>query len=104
MTHVGVLCNLDMNGDPLQDLSASVINRAWLIGRLLAPEDIGLFLYCPKDVAATSEVPGYVLEQEKLVATQRPVPRVSANWSYRTRHLLRHGMGYQPFKRWMREQ
>lgn len=104
MTHVGVLCNLDVNGDPLQELSPSVINRAWLIGRLLAPEDTGLFLYCPKDVAPTSEVPGYVLEKEKLVATQRPVPRVSANWSYRTRHLLRHGMGYQPFKRWMREQ
>src|SRR4029453_12937989 len=31
------------------------------------------------------------------------VPRVNANWSYRTRQLLRNGMGYQPFKRWMRE-
>jgi glutathione synthase/RimK-type ligase-like ATP-grasp enzyme len=103
MTHVGVLCNVDLNGDPLQQLSPSVINRACLIGRMLAPGDIRLFLYCPKDVASTGEVPGFVLEDQKLVATQRPVPRVNANWSYRTRHLLRHGMGYQPFKRWMRE-
>jgi YheC/D like ATP-grasp len=103
MTYVGVLCNVDLDGDPLQQLSPSVINRAVLIGRLLAPEDIRLFLYCPKDVAASGEAPGYVLEGQKLVETRRPVPRVSANWSYRTRHLLRHGMGYQSFKQWMRE-
>jgi len=103
MTHVGVLCNVDMTGDPLQELSPSVINRAYLIGELLAPGDIRLFLYCPKDVASNGEVPGFVLQEQKLVATRQPVPRVSANWSYRTRQLLRHGMGYRRFKRWMRE-
>jgi len=103
LTYVGVLCNVDTEGNPLQQLSPSVINRACLIGRMLAPENIRLFLYCPKDVAATGEVPGYVLEEQKLVATRQPVPRVSANWSYRTRQLLRHGMGYQSFKQWMRE-
>jgi glutathione synthase/RimK-type ligase-like ATP-grasp enzyme len=102
LTYVGVLCNVDMDGDPMQQLSPSVINRAWLIGRLLA-EDVRLFLYCPKDVEPNGEVPGYVLEGQTLVATRRPVPRVSANWSYRTRQLLRHGMGYRSFKHWMRE-
>ena len=56
MTNVGVLCNLDMDGDPMQHLSPSVINRACLIDRLLAPQDIRLFLYCPKDVAEAGEV------------------------------------------------
>jgi glutathione synthase/RimK-type ligase-like ATP-grasp enzyme len=103
MTHVGVLCNVDANGDPREELSPSVINRAFLIGRLLAQDDIRLFLFCPKDVTATGDVPGFLLEEQQLLATRQPVPRVNANWSYRTRHLLRHGMGYQPFKRWMRE-
>jgi glutathione synthase/RimK-type ligase-like ATP-grasp enzyme len=102
LTYVGVLCNVDLDGDPLQQLSPSVVNRACLIGRLMG-DDVRLFLYCPKDVTPTGEVPGYVLEGQKLVATRRPVPRVSANWSYRTRQLLRHGMGYQSFKHWMRE-
>ena len=104
MRYAGVLCNVDVDGDPMQQLSPSVVNRAFLISRLLAPDDIRLFLYCPKDVAPTGDVPGFVLEDQSLVATRRPVPRVSANWSYRTRQLLRHGMGYQSFKHWMREQ
>ncbi|MEO5988362.1 MAG: YheC/YheD family protein [Candidatus Eisenbacteria bacterium] len=103
MTQVGVLCNVDTDGDPREQLSPSVINRAFLIGRLLAEDDIRLFLYCPKDVAATGEVPGFLLDEEQLIAQRRTVPHVNANWSYRTRQLLRHGMGYQPFKRWMRE-
>ena len=103
MTHVGVLCNLDTQSDPRVQLSPSVVNRAWLIGRELANEDIRLFLYCPKDVDASGETPGFLLEDEELVAGRRPVPRVNANWSYRTRHLLRDGMGYLRFKRWMRE-
>lgn len=103
MTHVGVLCNVDANGDPREELSPSVVNRAFLIGRLLAQDGIRLFLFCPKDVNATGEVPGFLLEEQQLLPTRQPVPRVNANWSYRTRHLLRHGMGYQPFKRWMRE-
>ncbi|MEO5616598.1 MAG: YheC/YheD family protein [Candidatus Eisenbacteria bacterium] len=103
MIPIGVLCNVDTQADPREQLSPSVVNRAWLVGRLLATEDIRLFLYCPKDVDETGEVPGYVLEGEEPVAARRPVPRVNANWSYRTRQLLRHGMGYQPFKRWMRE-
>ena len=103
MTDVGVLCNVDSNADPREQLSPSVINRAFLIGGLLAPAGIRLFLFCPKDVAATGEAPGFLLEQGQLVAVRQTVPRVNANWSYRTRHLLRHGMGYQPFKHWMRE-
>lgn len=103
MTHVGVLCNVDANGDPREQLSPSVINRAFLIGGMLASEDIRLFLFCPKDVVASGEVPGFLLEDQQLVAVRQTVPRINANWSYRTRQLLRHGMGYQPFKHWMRE-
>jgi hypothetical protein len=103
MTHVGVLCNVDTERNPLQQLSASVVNRACLIGRLLADDGLQLFLYCPKDLDATGEVPGYVLADRQLTAARRAVPRVNANWSYRTRQLLRRGMGYQPFKRWMRD-
>ncbi len=103
MTHIGVLCNVDTDGDPREQLSPSVINRAFLIGRQLAEHDLRLFLYCPKDVAATGEVPGFLLEEQQLIPHRQTVPRVNANWSYRTRQLLRHGMGYQPFKRWMRE-
>jgi hypothetical protein len=100
---IGVLCNVDMNGDPREQLSASVINRAFLLGQLLAQDDIRLFLYCPKDVAANGEVPGFLLEDQLLLRVRQTVPRVNANWSYRTRHLLRQGMGYRSFKRWMQE-
>jgi YheC/D-like protein len=104
MTHIGMLCNLDVDGDPREQLSPSVINRACLIDDLLAPDGIHVFLYCPKDISADGETSGYVLEQRIPVATRQMVPRVNANWSYRTRQLLRGGMGYQPFKRWMRDQ
>jgi hypothetical protein len=103
MTHVGVLCNVDVRTDPREQLSASVVNRVFLIGRLLAGEDIHLFLYCPKDVDAAGEAPGFVLDGERLIPTCRAVPPVNANWTYRTRHLLRFGMGYERFKRWMHD-
>ena len=103
MTHIGVLCNLDTSADPRQQLSTSVLNRAYLISQLLEPEGIRLFLYSPKDVTPDGEAPGFVLHEGLPVAGHRSVPRVNANWTYATRRLLRAGMGYQPFKRWMRE-
>lgn len=103
MTYVGMLCNLDTHGDPREQLSPSVINRACLIDELLAPAGIRVFLYCPKDITANEDVGGYVLEERTPRATRQAVPRINANWSYRTRQLLRGGMGYQPFKRWMRD-
>jgi hypothetical protein len=104
MTHVGMLCNVELDVDPREQLSPSVVNRACLVDDLLAPDDIRLFLYCPRDVTADGEVPGYMLEKRVPVALRAPVPRVNANWSYRTRQLLKSGMGYQSFKRWMRDQ
>lgn len=98
-----MLCNVDAHGDPREQLTPSVINRACLIDELLAPDSIRVFLYCPKDITANGEAPGYVLEQRIPVRLRGMVPRVNANWSYRTRQLLRGGMGYQPFKRWLRE-
>jgi glutathione synthase/RimK-type ligase-like ATP-grasp enzyme len=102
MTQIGVLCNVDVDGDPREQLSASVINRTFLIGGLLADAGVRLFVYCPKDVAPSGEVRGFRLEDQQLVPSRLPVPRVNANWSYRTRQLLRHGMGYESFKHWMR--
>jgi len=100
---VGLLCNCTADGDPKQQLSASLINRAFLIDELLAPADIRVFLYSPKDVAPTGDVPGYVREGEDLVAARRPVPRVNANLTYATRRLLEQGMGYRRFKEWTRQ-
>jgi hypothetical protein len=103
MTYIGMLCNVDMDSDPREQLSPSVINRACLIDDLLAPAGIRAFLYCPKDVSSGGDTPGYVLKERIPYAVRQPVPRVNANWSYRTRQLLRSGMGYQPFKRWLRD-
>jgi len=103
MTHLGVLCNLDPAADPRQQLSPSVLNRAHLIGKLLKADGIQLFLYSPKDVTPDGDAPGYAFENGAPVSTRQALPRVNANWSYATRRLLRQGMGYQPFKRWMRE-
>jgi hypothetical protein len=103
MTYVGVLCNVDVSADPREQLSPSVVNRAYILDELLAPADIRVFLYCPKDVTAGGEVPGFVLGQDAPAALRQPVPRVNANCSYSTRRLLRQGMRYQPFKKWMQE-
>lgn len=103
MKLVGLLCNCTADEDPKQQLSPSLINRAFLIDELLAPEDIRVFLYSPKDVAPTGDVPGYVREGENLVAARQPVPRVNANLTYATRRLLDQGMGYQRFKEWTRQ-
>ena len=103
MTFVGVLCNCTATADPRDQLSPSLINRAFLIDELLAPSGIRVFLYSPKDVPREGDVPGYVLEDGTAVAVRRPVPKVNANWTYATRHLLRLGMGYQRFKEWTRQ-
>ena len=103
MTYVGVLCNVDVSADPREQLSPSVVNRAYILDELLSPADIRVFLYCPKDVTAGGEVPGFVLGQDAPAALRQPVPRVNANCSYSTRRLLRQGMRYQPFKKWMQE-
>ncbi len=105
---VGLLCNCSEKDDPKAQLSASVINRAFLLDRILEPSGIEVFLYSPADVSAeqtrsTGRVEGYRVAGDDLVPTTRPIPRVNANWTYRTRKLIDGGMGYRQFKRWTRE-
>ena len=103
MTYVGMMCNVDLEGDPRERLSPSAFNRTYLVDELLEPAGIRVFLYSPMDVTSAGEADGFVLEEKNLVAVRRPVPRVNANCSFRTRHLLRQGMGYRRFKRWLHE-
>ncbi|MGH7289197.1 MAG: YheC/YheD family protein [Myxococcota bacterium] len=103
MKLVGLLCNCTADENPKQQLSPSLLNRAFLIDELLAPAGIRVFLYSPKDVTPTGDVAGYVREDEDLVAARQPVPRVNANWTYATRRLLDQGMGYRRFKEWTRQ-
>jgi len=87
----------------MEDLSPSLINRAFLIDRLLRPSGIALFLYSPSDVSSMEEVSGYVIEGDNLIVARKPVPQVNANWTYGTRRLINQGMGYNHFKRWTEE-
>jgi glutathione synthase/RimK-type ligase-like ATP-grasp enzyme len=111
MKTLGLLCNLKDKKDPKSSLSPSVINRAFLIDRLLKPSGIEVFLYSPRDVPiedvedvnAASDIPGYRIAGDELLADARPVPRVNANWTYATRRLIDRGMGYRRFKRWTKE-
>src|SRR5262245_30167152 len=100
---VGILCNCTADQDPRQQLSPSLVNRAFLIDEHLAPMGIRVFLYSPKDVTANGEVPGYMLEGHDVVAARQTVPRVNANRTYATRRLIEQGMGYSRFKAWVRE-
>lgn len=103
MKYVGLLCNCSMTGDPKDELSPSLVNRAFLIDRLLRPEGIGMFLYSPREVNSPGAVPGYTISGDELLSCSQPVPRVNANWTYGTRRLLNQGMGYGRFKRWVGE-
>lgn len=96
---VGLLCNCPMDGDPKESLSPSLDNRAFLIERLLRPAGIGVFLYSPRVVSAPTDVAGYRVSGDELVADKRDMPRVNANWTYGTRRLLNQGIGYNGFKR-----
>lgn len=100
---IGLLCNCSIQADPKEELSPSLVNRAFLIDRLLRPSGIAVFLYSPHDVSSIAEVPGFLVEGDELVASREPVPRVNANWTYGTRRLINQGMGYNRFKRWTRE-
>src|SRR5262245_61546003 len=64
---------------------------------------VSVFLYSPKDVTASGEAPGYVLEGHEVVVARRTVPRVNANWTYATRRLIDQGMGYSRFKGWAKQ-
>ena len=103
MTHLGVLCNLEAHRDPLEQPSPSVINRAYLIDELLAPEGHSCLSLLAEGRRPLPATRSGTLQKGTPVAVRQPVPRVNANWSYATRRLLRHGMGYQPLKRWLRE-
>ena len=105
MKVVGLLCNSSEKKDPRNELSPSVVNRAFLIDRILRPAGIEVFLFSPvdlstEDTVAGRAIPGYRVEGDDLVVDQRPLPRVNANWTYRTRKLIDRGMGYRAFKRW----
>ena len=100
---IGLLCNCSTQGNPKEELSPSLINRAFLIDRILRPSGIALFLYSPHDVTSLAEVPGYTVDGDNLIAASKPVPRVNANWTYGTRRLINQGMGYNRFKRWAKD-
>ena len=99
MQYVGLLCNCSTTSDAKEKLSPSLINRAFLIDRILRPSGIALFLYSPLEVASVTETAGYTIHGDDLRVTTRPMPVVNANWTYGTRRLLNKGMGYKHFKR-----
>lgn len=99
MQYIGLLCNCSMTSDPKEELSPSLINRAFLIDRMLRPSGIALFLFSPLGVTSLTETAGYTIEGDDLLATAKPLPRVNANWTYGTRRLLKQGIGYNHFKR-----
>ncbi|MCK6371173.1 MAG: YheC/YheD family protein [Gammaproteobacteria bacterium] len=96
---IGLLCNCSMVRDPMAQLSPSIINRAFLIERMLRPEGIGVFLWSPRGVTSADVIEGYTVSGDELVAGRRPMPRVNANWTYGTRRMLKDGIGYNHFKR-----
>jgi hypothetical protein len=100
---VGLLCNCSMTRDPKDVLSPSIVNRAFLIDRLLKQSGIGVFLYSPRDVTSPADVAGYTISGDDVVAGKAPMPRVNANWTYGTRRLLNQGIGYNGFKRLCRD-
>ena len=99
---VGMFCNCSLDVDPKKTLSASQINRAFLIDALLASSGTRIFLCSPKDIMAGGEVVGYRVDGHEFVRATQPVPRVNANWTYGTRRLINKGIGYRRFKRWVR--
>ena len=99
MRYIGLLCNCSTTSDPKEELSPSLINRAFLIDRMLRPSGIALFLYSPLGVASISETAGYTIHGDDLRVATRPLPTVNANWTYGTRRLLKNGIGYNHFKR-----
>lgn len=103
MKFIGLLCNCSVAGNPKDELSPSLINRAFLVDRLLRPSGIRLFLYSPREVMSLIGVSGYTIDGDELVPATQPVPRVNANWTYGTRRLLNQGMGYNRFKRWVKD-
>jgi hypothetical protein len=99
---IGLLCNCSTTRDPKAQLSAS-INRAVLIERMLRADGIGVFLWSPRGVTSAAEVAGYAVSGDDLVPEHRPMPRVNANWTYGTRRMLKDGIGYNHFKRLVRD-
>lgn len=101
---LGFLCNCPSNADPRRELSASLYNRAVLLDRALRPAGIEVFLYCPGEVTGDEPVPGHCTDGDGgFRPDSRALPAVNANWTYGTRKLLNKGMGYKPFKRFVRE-
>ncbi len=99
MQYIGLLCNCSTTSDPKEGLSPSLINRAFLIDRMLRPSGIALFLFSPLEVTSLTETAGYTIHGDDMLAMTQPIPRVNANWTYGTRRLLKQGMGYSNFKR-----
>jgi len=101
---LGMLCNCSKGGDPKEQLSPSLVNRAVMIDELLAPAGIRMFLFSPENVDGSNSVQGYRVDGHDFVPDHQPIPKVNANWTYGTRRLINEGgMGYKRFKRWVRE-
>lgn len=105
MKTLGLLCKCSDKTDPRSQLSPSIINRAFLIDRLIRPAGGEVFLYSPADIEPDDapegrSLAGFRVEGDTLVPDHRPIPAVNANWTYRTRKLLDRGMGYRAFKKW----
>lgn len=103
MNYIGLLCNCSLDESPRTQLSPSLVNRAYLIDRILREDGAALFLCSPRDVQSVESVPGYEIDGEQMKSATRPLPSVNANWTYGTRRLINQGIGYKRFKRLLRD-
>lgn len=102
MSLIGFQYNCSMRTDPRRRLSPSLLNRVVLIDSYLRERgNARIFFYSPKHVDGSgSELPGYLIEGGHFLPSRAHVPRVNGNWTYRTRRLLRKGLGFDGFAHW----
>ncbi|MGH9870230.1 MAG: YheC/YheD family protein [Candidatus Polarisedimenticolia bacterium] len=101
MRHVGFHYGCPLTGSPWRRLSPSVINRVALMDAQLRKAGMRLLVYSPGHIIpGEHQVPGYLFEDGRFVATRATIPDVNGNWTNRTRRLLESGMGYHAFARW----
>ena len=102
MRHIGFHYGFPLTGDPSRRrLSPSVINRVALMDEQLRKAGMRLLCYSPSHITpGDPQVPGYLFEDRRFIATRATIPDVNGNWTNRTRRLIDRGMGYQAFARW----
>ena len=101
MRHVGFHYGCPLTGEAWRRLSPSVINRVALMDEQLRKAGMRLFCYSPSHITpGDPQVPGYLFEDGRFIATRAMIPDVNGNWANRTRRLIDRGMGYDAFARW----